>query len=168
MAEENDLGYLPSVYVPDQALEAYQDVLDDYVYHINECYVVDSDGTRFVPNSFYFGSEEGNYSFNFETDVDASWTVYFQGDVLTLDQDGTLIWFYDCEGNANEFARLQMGEGQAVANIVPPVTPTYDEPWQGISFYMTWNPEDGFVRSFDAESHIPYCDGGGDSGSVSS
>lgn len=166
MAEEWDLGYLPSVYVPDQALEAYQDVLGDYVQHINECYVVDSDGTRFVPNGFDFGSEEGYYSFNFETDVDASWTVYFQGDVLTLDNDGTVTWYHECEGNANEFAHLDIEGGQAVANIVPPVTPTYDEPWQGIYFDMTWNPDSGFVRSFYAESHIPYCDGGGDSGSA--
>lgn len=158
MAERNDLGYLPSVYVPDQALEAYQDVLGDYVYHINECYVVDSDGTRFLPNhfNFNFDSEEGEYSFNFETDVDATWTLYLMGNVVTASSasPGVITWYQDCNGQATSVEQISV-KGAPIANIAPSTPISYDEPIQHITD-ANFHYGDG-AYNFDANIYIPYC-----------
>ena len=88
-------------------------------------YIVDSDGNKYQPTN----EEENQYIFQFEIDINASWTLYHDGNVVTANT-GSISWFYTPEGI--QFDSISFSN-TPVANIYPSVTPSYDVPRQQIT-----------------------------------
>lgn len=91
---------------------------------IKGVYVVDSDGNKYQP--YYDGGNA--WEFRFEMDINATWTLYHDGNVVTA-ETGTFSWFYMPEGI--QFDSVSFSN-TPVANIHPSVTPSYDTPIQEI------------------------------------
>lgn len=118
-----------------------------------ECYIEDSDGNIYLPTG---RTEEGgiiDYNFDFQADVDATWTLYHMGNVVTAGS-GTITWFQDCNGQATSVEQMSV-DGAPIANIAPSTPISYDEPIQHIT-YANLEYGDG-AYSFHANIAIPYC-----------
>lgn len=120
-----------------------------------ECYVEDSDGNIYLPTG---RTEEGGiiyYKFDFQADVDATWTLYHKGNVVTAGS-GTIIWYQECNGNANSVEQITVN-GAQIANIAPSTPISYDEPIQHITDTILDYGEREGAYNFDADIYIPYC-----------
>lgn len=120
---------------------------------VPECYIEDSDGNIYLPTG---RTEEGGiiyYAFDFQADVDATWTLYHKGNVVVAGS-GTINWYQDCNGQATNVDQKNVN-GAPIANIAPSTPISYDEPIQHIT-YASLEYGDG-AYSFDANIYIPYC-----------
>ena len=118
-----------------------------------ECYIEDSDGNIYLPTG---RTEEGGiiyYRFDFQADVDATWTLYHMGNVVEVVR-GTIDWFQECNGQANTADQKNLN-GAPIANIAPSTPISYDEPIQHIVYAILEYGEGAY--SFDAYIYIPYC-----------
>ena len=92
---------------------------------INGVYVVDSDGNKYQPIS----EDENEWDFRFEMDINATWTLYRDGNVVTA-KTGSISWYYTPQGIRFDSVSFS---NTPVANIHPSVTPSYDTPIQEIT-----------------------------------
>lgn len=118
-----------------------------------ECYIEDSDGNIYLPTGKTEDGGNIDYYFDFQADVDATWTLYHKGNVVTA-VSGTIYWYQDCNGQATTVEQMDM-EGAPIANIAPSTPISYDEPIQHIT-QTTLGYGDG-AYTFDADIYIPYC-----------
>lgn len=109
------------------------DDIDYNTLSIKGVYVVDSDGNKYQP--IYEGGNE--WDFRFEMDINASWTLYRDGNVITA-ETGSFSWFYTPQGI--QFDSVSFSN-TPVANIYPSVTPSYDVPRQQIT--ISYNTSSG-------------------------
>lgn len=120
---------------------------------VPECYIEDSDGNIYLPTGKTEEAGMITYSFDFQADVDATWTLYHMGNVVTA-QSGTITWYQECNGNADGVEQMDMA-GVTIANIAPSTPISYDEPVQHIyNSYLVYG--DG-AYMFSANIYIPYC-----------
>lgn len=122
-----------------------------------ECYIEDSDGNIYLPTGKTEDGGNIDYYFDFQADVDATWTLYHKGNVVTAGS-GTIIWYQECNGNANSVEQITVN-GAQIANIAPSTPISYDEPIQHITQTTLGYGTDGYTDAynFDADIYIPYC-----------
>lgn len=109
------------------------DDIDYNTLSIKGVYVVDSDGNKYQP--VYDGGNA--WTFQFEMDINASLTLYHDGNVVTA-SSGSFGWYYTPQGI--QFDSVSFSN-TPVANIHPSVTPSYDTPRQQIT--ISYNTSSG-------------------------
>lgn len=117
-----------------------------------EFYIEDSDGNIYRPTGKTEGVGEISYGFDFQADVDATWTLYCDENVVTANSCN-IVWYHECNGNAHDVEQIST-PGMDIANIAPTSPISYDEPIQHVDSTVVYY---GDTCTFDANIIIPYC-----------
>ena len=117
-----------------------------------EFYIEDSDGNIYRPTGKTEGMGEISYGFDFQADVDATWTLYCDGNVVTANSCN-IVWYHECNGNSHDVEQIST-PGMDIANIAPTSPISYDEPIQHVESTVVYY---GDTCTFDANIIIPYC-----------